>query len=184
MSVRVDFARHHLRAAAQAARITYNIEIAGNGKTLGPGFDEIIACVPVAILMAAAALEANSNELIQDIIDAGNKSGAIGKAKHLLLSDLKQAKTGDAVGRYRTIALHQDKVPDEGQAAWGEAALLIKFRNFFMHFKPSWASTDETPERLAKTFKKKFSIAEPFKQDAFYMFPHACLTYVMRKVVD
>jgi hypothetical protein len=135
MSVRVDFARHHLRAAARAARITYDIEIAGNGNTLGPGFDEIIASVPVAILMAAAALEANSNELIQDIIDAGNKSGAIGKAKHLLLSDLKQAKTGDAVGRFRTIALLHDKVPDEGQAAWGEATLLIKFRKLLYAFQ-------------------------------------------------
>jgi hypothetical protein len=181
LSVRADFARHHLRAAAQAARVTYDIEIAGNAKTLGPGFDEIMASVPAAVLMAAAALEANSNELIQDIIDASNKTGAMGKAKQLLLSELKNAETGNAVDRYRTIALLQDKVPDKGQAAWGEAKLLIKFRNFFMHFKPSWASADETPDKLAKTFEKKFSIAEPYKGNASYMFPHACLTYECAK---
>jgi hypothetical protein len=75
----------------------------------------------------------------------------------------------------------QDKVPDKGQAPWGEALLLIKFGNHFMHFKPIWASTDDKVEKLAKTFQTKFAIAEPYRNNQLYMFPHACLTYECAK---
>jgi hypothetical protein len=40
--------------------------------------------------------------------------------------------------KYRRLALLLDKLPDQGSAVWQNADLLIRFRNFFVHFKPSW----------------------------------------------
>jgi hypothetical protein len=81
MGVRSDLAQHLLRAAAQAARTTYDIEIAGDAKTTGPGFDEIMRSVPVSVIMSAAVLEASSNELIQDVLDGKVRLGLLTEAK-------------------------------------------------------------------------------------------------------
>jgi hypothetical protein len=181
MSVRADFAHHHRRAAAVAARRAYDIETAGEANTLGPGFDEIMTCVPVSVCMAGAALEANANELIQDILDWKVRTTVMTDAHKVLLEELLENRSGNALDRYRMVALLRDRVLDRRDSAWGEAALLIAFRNFFMHFKPNWEPTDSEPKKLAAKFAKKFTLAEPYKTNAFYMFPHACLTYECAK---
>jgi hypothetical protein len=181
MSVRADFARHNLNGAAYAARRTFDIENAGQAETLGPGFDEIMAVVPVAVSMSGAALEGNSNELIQDLLDMANRTGRMTEATKVLLAELKEDRTGNAIDRYRSIALLQGKIPNPGDARWGEAALLVKLRNSFMHFKPNWQSVDDEPDKLAKTVQRKFRTAKPYVNNALYMFPNACLTYECAK---
>ncbi len=63
--LKTGFAMTHLRAAARAARDAYGIEQANATAEFGPWFDEMMMLVPVSVVMAAAALEANANELIQ-----------------------------------------------------------------------------------------------------------------------
>jgi hypothetical protein len=154
LSVRADFAQHHLRAAARAARRTYEIEAAGDAKVLGSGFDEIMTLVPTAISMAGAAIEANSNELIQDVLDGKVRTSIMTDAKKALLEELLEDRSGNALTRYRALSLLREIVPDEKNVAWGEAALLVSFRNFFMHFKPAWESTASQPKKLAAKFEK------------------------------
>ena len=65
LSLRSNFAINHLRAAARAARDAYKIEQANAKAEFGPWFDEMMRLVPISVVMAGAALEANANELIQ-----------------------------------------------------------------------------------------------------------------------
>ena len=61
---RSDFAIQHLRAATRAARHAYEVEQANMTADHGPWFNDMLSWVPVSVVMAAAALEANANELI------------------------------------------------------------------------------------------------------------------------
>jgi hypothetical protein len=135
MSLRADFALHCLRAAARAARTVYEIEQAGAAKTLGPGFNEIVVWVPASIVMAGAALEVNSNELIQDILDKPGKF-ALTDTRGTLLAELKEDHSGNALDRYRILALLLDTSLDGSKHEWQNASNLVSFRNYFMHFKP------------------------------------------------
>src|ERR1700730_10266903 len=95
LSLRSNFAINHLRAASEAARDAYKVEQANAKAEFGPWFDEMMRLVPVSVVMAAAALEANANELIQDIVD-----GSVHSRKELL-KDLKDDHSGNAWDRYR-----------------------------------------------------------------------------------
>src|SRR3954468_4630831 len=69
---KTNFSVLHLRAAAHAAREAYEIE----QPQYGDWFLEMYRLVTVSIVMAAAALEANANEIVQDNLDA-EKRGAV-----------------------------------------------------------------------------------------------------------
>jgi hypothetical protein len=69
LSLRSNYAMIHYRAAAQAARVTHAVEQANDTSKHGAWFDEVMMHVPVAVIMAAAALEANANEIIQDNLE-------------------------------------------------------------------------------------------------------------------
>jgi hypothetical protein len=99
LGLRSSFAVQHLRAAAQAARKAYEIEQANLTAEHGPWFDEMMLFVPVSVVMAGAALEANANELIQDILD--RPSGlSVARPVKLLLEELKKRAQGQC---YREI---------------------------------------------------------------------------------
>src|SRR3954447_20760236 len=68
---KTNFSVLHLRAA-HAAREAYEIE----QPQYGDWFLEMYRLVTVSIVMAAAALEANANEIVQDNLDA-EKRGAV-----------------------------------------------------------------------------------------------------------
>jgi hypothetical protein len=68
-SVRSNFALHHMHSAVKAAMRAREIEITHSEEGHGPWYDEMLHTVPVAIIMAAAALEAQINEAVQDILD-------------------------------------------------------------------------------------------------------------------
>ena len=102
----------------------------------GSWFDDMMRLVPVSIVMAGAALEASANELIQDIIDGSSLSA--NEFRKLLLEDLKEDRSGNAIEKYRQLALLFDKDPNIGDQYWNDAKLLVSFRNSFMHFKPAW----------------------------------------------
>src|ERR1035437_1463641 len=137
LNLRSNFAANHLRAAVIAARDAYKIEQENLSSEFGPWFDGMMVAVPVSVIMAGAALEASANELLQDILD-GSSGLSLTNGCRLLLKDLKEDRAGNAIDKYRRIALLFDKEPDAGTASWNDARLLTTFRNHFMHFKPSW----------------------------------------------
>jgi hypothetical protein len=133
LSLRSNYAVIHQRAAGHAARAARAVEEANDTSKLGAWFDELMIHVPVTVVMAAAALEANANEIIQDILDRSLPS-----PRCTLLKDLLDERTGGVMDKYRRLALQLDKLPDQGSFAWQNADLLVRLRNFFVHFKPAW----------------------------------------------
>jgi hypothetical protein len=100
----------------------------------------MLRLVPVSIVMAGAALEANANEIVQDILDATGKAAGleITKGQRQLLRDWKEDRSGNSLANYRGLAHLLDKDPQTGDAVWEPARHLVEFRNLFMHFKPAW----------------------------------------------
>lgn len=124
MRLKTGFAINHLQAAARAARDAYDVEQANATADFGRWFDEMMRLVPVSVVMAAAALEANANELIQEILD-GSVHSKLPASRKELLKDLKDDHSGNAWDRYRRFALVMDKEPDKGTEPWRNARLLL-----------------------------------------------------------
>jgi hypothetical protein len=179
MSLRADLAASHLRAAVRAARNAQELELTNDTTKIGPWFEEIMCLVPVSVVMAGAALEANVNEQIQDILD--KPAGTLSDARRLLLTNIKDDRTGNSLDKYLELALLFDKVADKGCSPWEQSKTLVEFRNFFMHFKPAWQHGDEPPQtKLARALSTKLPLAGPYRQTMF-TFPHALMTYECAK---
>jgi hypothetical protein len=175
LSLRSNLATQHLRVAVRDAQSAHAVEQANDTTQLGEWFDDIMMYVPVAVVMAAAALEANSNEIIKDILDK-SKNVQLSGTQTMRLMDLKEDRSGGALEKYRKLAAILGKTPVVGSVAWGNAKLLFLFRNRFMHFKPAWDNeTDVHDGELVKGLKKVIPIS-PVYQSGF-MFPYGFLTY-------
>lgn len=127
--VRRDLAIHHLQAAATFAVKAHEIEDNNSGAPLGSFFELIIWHASSSIIMSVAALEANANEILKDIIDDSTKSERV----RLQCEDLYEARDADILDRYRGIALILDHKLDKGTSEWENAKLLAKFRNALVH---------------------------------------------------
>jgi hypothetical protein len=174
VSVRSNWAVHHLRAAVDAARKANQIEQEHPNDDHGPWFDGIMIHVPVAIIMAGAALEASANEIIQDILDNPAKWPITGGVK-TLIKDLKEERAGSTVEKFRRVALFLDKVPEQGTPPWENAGLLVDFRNRLMHFKPAWDYETNTQDKLVQALKGRVPIYRAYKSD--FRFPYVFMTY-------
>jgi len=173
LNIRSNFAVSHLLSARRAACEACEIEQANVSADHGPWFDDMMRLVPVSVVMAGAALEASANELIQDIIDGSILSAS--KARKLLLQDLKEGRLGNAIEKYRQLALLFDKEPDTGNTYWNDARLLAKFRNSFMHFKPAWDYEDIHDGALVGDLKVRIPIYRAYEDN--FQFPYGFLTY-------
>lgn len=173
--LRTNFAVHHLRAATEAARRAYEVEQNAT-EEFGSWFEEMILWVPVSVVMAGAALEAGANEVVQDILD-GFTGLSLTDGRKALLTDLKKEQSGNAVFKYRQIALLFDKLPDKRSIPWQDAALLVKFRNSFMHFKPSWSNDDirVRDSDFIRDLKKKIPLVTAYKSN--FVSPFGFMTY-------
>lgn len=179
LSTRSNFAVHHMRVAVWHAESARAVEQANDVGKFGPWFDDMMMHVPVSVVMAGAALEASSNEIIQDILDnsTGMQLSNGGKA---LLKDLKDEQSGNAMERYRKLALLLDKTPPTSGAAWQDAQLLVRFRNSFMHFKPAWDSeTGVHDSSLVKGLKTRISVMAAYQPK--FLFPYGFLHYECAK---
>jgi hypothetical protein len=175
VSIRTNFAIHHLRAAVQAARNAHSVEQSNLTAGHGAWFDEMIVLVPVSVIMAAAALEANVNEIIQDILD-GSSGLPVTEGRKRLITDLKTDQTGNATEKYRRLSLLYEKIPDSGAVAWQDAKLLIGFRNKFMHFRPAWDYEKEVHEgNLVQGLKTRIPIYRAYQSN--FQFPYGFMTY-------
>jgi hypothetical protein len=135
LSLKSGFAGNHLRVAMKNALSACEVDEANKNSEFGPWFDDLMMHVPVAVVMSAAALEANVNEIIGRCID---NSSAFSESQVALIRDLKKDKSGSIMPKYRQLALLLGKIPDTGSAAWANAVLLAQARNRFIHFSPAW----------------------------------------------
>lgn len=175
LSRRTNFAIHHLRAATRAAHSTYEIEQNNTALEHGSWFDDMLMLVPVSVVMSGAALEANANEIIQDILD-GSTILPVTEEHKLLLAHLKKDRSGNSIDKYQQLALLFDKVPLKGGEAWQNAELLLKFRNALMHFKPAWDQETEVHDsKFVKALKSKIPTYRAYESD--FQFPYGYMTY-------
>ncbi|CAJ0877593.1 hypothetical protein AMST5_02892 [freshwater sediment metagenome] len=177
LKVRSNFAFHHLQSAVQAALAAYEIEKANPNVEHGPWFDGMLRAVPVAITMAAAALEANANEIVQDILDTGKLGGEdIKNGQRQLLSGIKDNRSGNSAEKYRTLAYLFDKDLDLASVPWRDAKDLVEFRNHIMHFKPAWSDNDDVHDgKLVKRLKPRLPISPGYR--TAFQFPYGFMTY-------
>jgi hypothetical protein len=174
LSLRTNFAILHLRAAANAARNAHDVESQNATAEFGPWFDEMLLSVPVSIVMGGAALEATANELIQDLLD-GSPVFSLTRGCKCLLADLKEDRSGNAIGKFRQLALLLDKEADTGSLAWQDADLLVKFRNSFMHFKPAWDHDSIHTGKLTEGLKSRIKVVGSWHGN--FLFPYGFMTY-------
>ena len=174
LSTRSNFAIHHLRAAKRAAQSANEIEQKNATSEHGPWFDDMLMLVPVAVVMSGAALEANANEIIQDILD-GSTSLPVTESRRQLLLDLKKDRSGNSTDKYRQLALLFEKIPTKGATCWQDAVLLAKFRNELIHFKPAW---DHEPIHDGDVVKALKSKIPPYRAYIVgFQFPFGYMTY-------
>ena len=179
LSVRSNFATNHLRAAVRAARGAHDVEQANDTAIFGPWFNDMMMLVPVAVVMAASALESNANEILKDILDGMAKAPPTNSLRYLLI-DLSNDRSGNAVDKYRRLALLLGKVPSTGNQTWENAKLLVNFRNSLMHFKPAWDSEKDTHDgSLVRGLKTKIAVCSAYK--GTFMFPYGFMTYECAK---
>jgi hypothetical protein len=174
LRLKTGFAFSHLQIATRSARDAHAVEQANMGAEFGPWFDGMMRLVPVSIVMAGAALEASANELLQDILD-GSTQLQLTPSRQKLLEELKDDRSGNAPMKFRRLGLLMETDPDTGTEPWHNAELLVKFRNEFMHFRPSWDDDDIHSGRFVEEVRKKIRIVDAYKSN--FLFPYGFMTY-------
>jgi hypothetical protein len=181
IALRYDFSMHHLRAAAQAAHEAHEVE-RSNPPEHGEWFHDMLRLVPVSVTMAGAALEANANEIVQDLLDGITKIAGheITEDQRQRLEGLKDARLGNSTDRYRELASLVGKQVTTGNAVWEQAGYLVEFRNVFMHFKPAWSHEEDVHDSpLVKALKSRVTVAPGYRDHGGnkFQFPYGFMTY-------
>ncbi len=169
---RSNLAAHHLEAATKAARRVREIEAENEGAELGSFFSDIMQFASVSVVMASAALEANANETISDILD-GIVPLAVTRERRELLADLKGGTVGPEE-KYRHLALLLDRTPDRDGAAWQDVPMLLRLRNDLMHFKPAW-DDEAVHARMQARMNSRLGISRFYRSN--FVYPHGFFTY-------
>ncbi len=170
--IRTTLAAHHLEAAAKAARRVHEVEAENAGAERGGFVGDIMQHASVSVVMAAAALEANVNETVSDILD-GIAPLTITRARRELLADLRGRMVGPEE-KYRHLALLLDKTPDRGGAAWQDVLLLTRLRNDLMHFKPAW-DDEAVHARMLEMMRRRLGVSRFYRGG--FVYPHGFLAY-------
>ena len=146
-NVRRNLSTRLLVAARDAARKVHDVERENDGKPIGDWYVGISANVPIAVVMAAASMEALANEIIKNYLDDPSKH-QISDARQQLLKDLLQRRVGQPREKFQQIALIIDRRLDTGLQQWNDVRLLQSVRSMFMHFKPVW-DNEPVPDQKA-----------------------------------
>ncbi len=124
--------------------------------------------------MAAAAVEAQANEAIQDILDGMGTAQAT-DAQKVLLRELKDSSASNTLDKCRHVALVFGQVPDRGRTEWEEANLLFVFRNRLIHFKPAWDHEEVHDSKWVRALKQRIPVYAPYA--TAFQFPYGFITY-------
>jgi hypothetical protein len=180
LGLRSNWSIIHMRTAIRDARAAFDVSQNNDIATHGPWFEDMMVHVPVAILMSAAALEANCHELIQDILDQPAGAGVFSEGHRRLLKEVLDDQSGNSLNKYRKLGWLYDKLLGEGGPVWQNASLLFKFRNHFMHFRPAWDDDAGIHDsNLVKALKTRLPIVPAYQSS--FMFPYGFMTYECAK---
>ena len=72
-----------------------------------------------------------------------------------------------------------EKEPDTGTSAWENVQLLIRFRNEFMHFRPSWDDDDIHGGKFVERLKTKLPTVDAYRSN--FRFPYGFMNYACAK---
>jgi hypothetical protein len=92
-----------------------------------------------------------------------------------LLRELKKDRSGNALGRYRQLALILDKKLDEDSSVWKDAKHLVSFRNHFVHFRPAWDYEEIREGGFVQALKDKITVYRAYEKK--FQFPYGFKTY-------
>lgn len=175
LTTRSNLAVHHLRAAVKAAREAFEVERANAEAEHGQWFSDLLMSVPISVAMSGAALEANANEIVQDIL-GGLTQMTVTPACKLLLEELRDNRSGNSIDKYWRLALLLEKLPLKSDVVWQDITLLVKLRNALLHFKPAWDDEEDVHDgKLARALRRKVGTHPAYT--AVFQFPHGLMTY-------
>jgi hypothetical protein len=171
---RPNLAAHFLHSAVKAARrAKVAAENAHTGH--GPWFTDMLHDVPTAVIMSASAIEAHTNEAIQDYLDGGPKIEDEKKEFLQVLKDNRMPKTTEKCQemiRILGVSKQARKIN------WNQVSLLMEFRNSLVHFRPVWSHDVSTDSALKKKLiDSKVSIYKPCEDQ----FPLCFMNYSASK---
>lgn len=166
------FAVQHLMAAARFSRMCGGIEIANAGKPLGSFFDEEIACVSAAVMLATASLESNINEYFSEV---ESSFPDLSESMRENIFELIEKKSILEKYQYALTFKGKTKFPIDKQP-YQDTNTLIRLRNALVHFKPEWHDEQEEHKKLEKQLVGKFPI-NPFIGENGVFFPQQCISY-------
>jgi len=156
----------HLLSAANLARMSYAIEqeiLAGDRSESNVLRHR--ACITGAILTSVAFLEATANELFADAAErlpglkgpgaefpigvvsgalAGLSDDAINRFRNLWNLNIPRRASYSILEKFEIAVVLADKEPfDRGSTPYQEIQLLVKLRNEWIHYEPSWTAEHE-----------------------------------------
>jgi hypothetical protein len=142
----MNLAAQHLLGAARLAREVDAVERENAGREFGPFFDVVFSSSIGAVVLAAAAAEAYSNEIFAD---RGNHFAAREQSLiNLLWSEYEQKSVIDKFDL--ALRLRTGAALDRGSAATQALDRLVRLRNGLMHFKPEWFGEDGEQAKLSR----------------------------------
>ena len=161
LATRSYFSNVLLIGAARFARVSGQQEASYDGEFADPLVSEHRANVLAAITFAAAALEANINELLSDAAepDGGRLKELRADERELLASlwELGIPRTA----RYRILEKYEVALTllrrpplDFGQGSAQAARLVVDLRNQFVHFEPTWQRHVPVPQKDAHKLER------------------------------
>ena len=181
---RSAFAVQHLMAAARFSRQCGDIQKENEGKPLGPFYDEQIACVSAAIMLAVASLESNINEYLTD---ADSLLHEIPKsAREQFCALLSNAPI---LEKYeRVLAVKELDPIKRGQPPYQDVDILIAIRNELVHFHPEWHDEQERHEKLGNRLRYRFELSPFIAERTGVLFPqrfvsHGCTKWAVESAL-
>lgn len=176
LRVRDNLGPQHIEAAARFARLAHKVEVDNTGADLGPHYDEVTSYAIGAVLAAAAALEANINEVIKDALDGAVTLAGI--TVHTIEQVWPLVDRVPLLERYQMLLRlqGQPQMPP-GQEPHQSASLLIEVRNSFSHYKPEWRDEQARGRRLGDRLRGKFPFSPFIDIKRAPIFPTACMSH-------
>jgi len=195
LNLRTNFSVAHVRAALHAAEQAYAVEQNNEGQPHGAWFDQLLIHVPVSIVMSAASIDAMVNEWTQDVLDKFEREDREVLRIHRNiniernsredgLKNLRDSRSGNGPERFKKLCLYLKHSLEENASELQEADLLTKFRNHFMHFRPSWTDNPKKDElKLIRKLNERgvalYENIEGRKQCTHQMMSYQCARWAI-----
>ena len=175
VSLRVNLADPHMRAAEGFSRRVRDIEQDHAGEGFGPFWDEIWHLSIATVFASVASLEAYANELFFDRAKAfpGYSDTLLDK----LWETFEQKQT---LEKFAFALVLREKPPlDFGASPCQDVSALIALRHALTHFKPEWDSAPVRHKQISDRLKHRFN-RSPFLSDR-HVFPRQWATHAATK---